>query len=67
MSHIIHQFSNRFIIRKCKVYDIGINKKRDSMLVTVRKIDKKEGSLLQLERIYFPDPRLLGHKLARVL
>ena len=28
---------------------IGISKKRDSMLVMVRKIDKTEGSLLQLE------------------
>ena len=37
------------------------------MLVTFRKIDKTEGSLLKLVRIYFPEPRLLGHKLARVL
>ena len=37
------------------------------MLVTVRKIDKTEGLLLQLEKIYLPDPRLLGHNLARVL
>ena len=37
------------------------------MLVAVRKIDKTEGSLLQLEKISLPDPRLLGHKLARVL
>ena len=51
---------------------MDIDKKRDSMLVTVKRIAKTEGSLLQLEvayqeKIYLPDPRQVGHKLDRVL